>query len=267
MEEKYKIHAFYILSILVSIIIILMSVEWSAIPGLKDYISFALTVFSLGLAVVAIIYSMYSNTSLSSSLNLLENSSAKLSKTSQTLSTSTVELSQSISQIPLAIEKVESRVTATHDLVKNLELSTAPSEAKGVISEEFSNEAIDRFLSNMSYNGLITIFILNFSYRNKVPVSFDKETLAITNIKSEYNFACYIVINAIGLIKVKQIEAFQYLVVDFHPYLNETIDKAINEKIDGLYPNEPEDGDFGGFREETLEELSNLRAHLSQQYL
>ncbi|ODW53216.1 hypothetical protein BBL88_16175 [Vibrio parahaemolyticus] len=268
MEEKYKIHAFYILAILTSIIIILISVEWSTIPGLRDYISFALTVFSLGLAVIAIIYSMYSNTSLSSSLSLLEGSSIKLSNTSDSLSSSTEELAMSINKIPLAIEKVESRVSATHDIVKNLELSTAPPEAKGKISTEFTHETIDRFVDNMSYNGLITIYILNFSYRNKVPVYFDKKTLELVNIRSDYNFACYVVLKAIGLIKAKQLDSSMHLVTGFHPYLNEIIDNAINQKIDELYPlGVEEDDDYLEFKSETLKELSNLKKHLEAQYL
>lgn len=34
MEEKYKIHSSYILAILVSVIICLVSIKWSAVPEL-----------------------------------------------------------------------------------------------------------------------------------------------------------------------------------------------------------------------------------------
>ena len=69
METKYKIHVFYILSILIAIIIILITVRWSEVPKLVDYITFALTVTSLALALLAIIYSMYSNTTLSETVS------------------------------------------------------------------------------------------------------------------------------------------------------------------------------------------------------
>ena len=65
MNKDYKIHSFYILLILVSIIIGLVSVNWSQVPKLVEYITFALTVSSLILAILAIVYSVYSNSSIS----------------------------------------------------------------------------------------------------------------------------------------------------------------------------------------------------------
>src|SRR5437773_2456443 len=63
MDEKHKIHAFYILLILGSVIVGLVAVKWSTIPSLPELITFALTITSLVLAVLAIVYAYVSNSS------------------------------------------------------------------------------------------------------------------------------------------------------------------------------------------------------------
>ncbi|EJE4163676.1 hypothetical protein M3916_003831, partial [Vibrio parahaemolyticus] len=203
MEEKYKIHSFYILAILLTIIVLLVTVEWSTIEGLKDYISFALTVFSLGLAIIAIIYSMYSSSSLTTSLTLLETSSAKLSSTSETLSSSTHQLSKAVQGIPKAIAKVETRVSETHDLVKNLELSAPPSNIAGSVTDELSEDFINDFLKQLSYNGLLTLFTINFFYHHKITFEFDSELVEAMGMEEDYAFASFITMKAMGMFKVK----------------------------------------------------------------
>jgi len=38
MDDRFKIHSFYIVGILVAIIITLVTVEWSRVPNLVDYL-------------------------------------------------------------------------------------------------------------------------------------------------------------------------------------------------------------------------------------
>ena len=72
METEYKIHTGYVFFILIAIIIGLVTVKWSEIPKLVDYLTFALTATSLALAVLAIVYAMYSNTSFSQTISTLD---------------------------------------------------------------------------------------------------------------------------------------------------------------------------------------------------
>lgn len=47
MEERYRIHAAYILTILITAIILLLTIQWSGIPALAEKLTFALTVLSV----------------------------------------------------------------------------------------------------------------------------------------------------------------------------------------------------------------------------
>src|SRR5256885_13949970 len=104
MEEKYKIHAFYILTILIAVIIILLTIRWTGIPNLVEYITFALTLTSLVLAALAIIYAFYSNSSFSQNISTLNNVSRDVSDTAKELSKATNNLSLQIESIPSQLE-------------------------------------------------------------------------------------------------------------------------------------------------------------------
>jgi hypothetical protein len=114
MNDKAKIHVGYIISILVAIIITLLTVKWSEIPGLADYLTFALTVSSLCLAILAIIYSIYSNSSFTGNISSLEISSRSLLETSSDLSSVTEELNDRIQGIPDIMKTVGDKVEKTH---------------------------------------------------------------------------------------------------------------------------------------------------------
>lgn len=259
MEEKYKIHSIYILSILLSTIVILITIKWSNIPGLKDYISFALTVFSLGLAVIAIIYSMYSNSSLSSSLNMLEYSSKKLSDTSNILLESTKNLSENILCIPQAIEKVENRITQTHDLVKSLNLGNSSPNIINRASEMLPKNLLDEFVKSTSYNSLITLYILHHSHSNQVPIKLDDEMLNAARIQGDYNFACFILLKAMGFFKVKNISD-ALLCTEINPYFKGKMKEILSAKIEDVFYGQEE------YIESSKSNLDNLENYLNTNY-
>ena len=257
MEEKYKIHFFYIISMLVSVIVILMTVEWSNIPGLKDYISFALTVFSIGLAVLAIIYSIYSNSTLSSSLSLLESSSLKLSETSNTLSKSTEKLTDNIVKIPTAIGKVEDRVTETHSLIEELRLSSSTQSVN--VTHELSASYLGNFIQVTSYNSLITLYVLHHSYANQAPISFNEELLELMEVELDDNHIHHLLMKAMGLFKSKVIDG-TYLCTDFHPYFDD-FDKIISDKCTEIFEEHPD------LIERNMDSFKKLKNYLIANYI
>jgi len=129
MEEKYKIHSFYILLILSAIIIVLITIKWAEIPKFADYVTFALSVTSLSLAFLAIIYSIYSNTSFTQNLSTLERSTTLLTSTSTDLSIATADLKSKVEDIPGIIKTVSEKVDQTHDLISNMSTLSVPKSA------------------------------------------------------------------------------------------------------------------------------------------
>ena len=110
MTKEYKIHACYVLSILVIIIIGLSTVKWATIPGLVDYIQFALTAVALTLGILAIFYNMYSNTNFSQNVTALNIASKDVEAAASDLTGVTANLGRKIEVFPGMIERVSSQV-------------------------------------------------------------------------------------------------------------------------------------------------------------
>jgi len=70
-EAKYarlKIHFFYVVVILIALVILFATYNWTALPKFTDYLTAAGTMVSIVLGVLAIIYSFVSGDSISRSL-------------------------------------------------------------------------------------------------------------------------------------------------------------------------------------------------------
>ncbi len=111
MAKEYKIHAVYIISILVAVIIIQATVKWSTIPQLVDMIMFALSVTSLILAVLAIFYTIYSNSFITQNIGTLNTASTRISQAAE-------DLQNTVTPIPGALQSVESQMLETQTLLK-----------------------------------------------------------------------------------------------------------------------------------------------------
>src|SRR5260370_8324872 len=100
MDEKARIHAFYVLLILGAIIILLITVRWSAIPRLPELITFALTVTSLVLAVLAIVYAYLSNFSSQQTTVRLADAAETIVKSAEDVRQATGQLTGQVASIP-----------------------------------------------------------------------------------------------------------------------------------------------------------------------
>ena len=69
---KHKAHFLYIVGILLAIIIILVTYKFGDNDKLIDYLKFGLTITSLFLALIAIIYSFISNSTISNNLSTID---------------------------------------------------------------------------------------------------------------------------------------------------------------------------------------------------
>jgi len=163
MEEKYKIHIFYIVIIVGAIIIALATVDFATIPGFKDYVTFALTVTSIVLAILAVIYTFYANARLFLNIGSMEKSSAELSTTSSKLSDSTKELSEKVGILP----EIGAKVDETHSMLADM---ADKDRGSGDIDTEieitdFPEEIIDQFLDTSSYSGLMGLYAFSLSHK------------------------------------------------------------------------------------------------------
>jgi hypothetical protein len=201
MEEKYKIHAFYILGILLTIIAILITIKWGDIPNLAQYISFGLTFASLLLAILAIGYAVYSNSSLSQSISTLNIVSHDISATSESISQAATDLAQKIETIPSKLEIVEGRVAETNILIKQFtdKQETLPPSKE---EQKAAGEIADTFLDGTSILGLFALFICAVAYTNKAPFKLSEICESLKLTRYDYAFGFLVAVRAAGLVNI-----------------------------------------------------------------
>src|SRR5260370_22281367 len=106
-----KTHEGYILFILLSILIGVLTVKWSDVPTLTVALSFALTLASLLLAVLAIGYAIYSNQGLETNLASLVSSITDVREIASSLSVSSKTLSTDMQSLSQTTGGIDKRVT------------------------------------------------------------------------------------------------------------------------------------------------------------
>jgi len=165
MDTKYKIHAGYILLILLAIIVELVTVKWADIPQLVQYITFSLTVTSLVLAVLAIVYAFVSNDSLGRTLSAVGEASRQVHDATNTLRAE-------LTKIPSSLQTMEAKLdSALHREEEPEQAPTAVSE-KAKSSEAPAkvltiDEIASSFINITSLWGLVLVYAFSMAYERK----------------------------------------------------------------------------------------------------
>jgi hypothetical protein len=236
MEEKYKIHACYILGILLAIIVILVTVQWSGIPNLAEKISFALTLASLILAALAIGYAVYSNSSLSQTISTLNNVSTNVSNTAKGIAQAATDLAQKIETIPSKLESMEGKVDQTNILIqqyseKNALLQQVPEKTddhpKTEEEKQAVNEIIDLFLSNCSINGLLILHACSISHSKKLSFNLEQLFSGFKFIQVPYAQGFLVAASSAGLLNFTLSKGIWNILS-----INEKLDKGIRPELD-----------------------------------
>lgn len=210
MEEKYKIHASYILCILIAIIIGLATVKWTEIPKLVDYLTFALSVTSLVLGVLAIVYGFYSTSAFSQSSSALITASHDISKTSTEMTRTTNELASKVDTLPNLINAVGEQVEITQGMLKDYGEKPVPQSATNVGDTTpgdtiQSVSVLTTFLNRSSILGLLILYACLLSLSKARPFNLEdlsKETTGLAKYSrdvSRYWIGYLIASNASGI--------------------------------------------------------------------
>lgn len=276
MESKYKVHSFYILFILVSIIIGLVSVKWSDVPGLVDYFTFALTLSSLILAGLAIVYSIYSNTSISSSLTEITSAASSVRKASTDIGISNRELKKEIEKIPVRFDAVEENIAHTHRVVNELSANqemalSAPSKSAITASKnkvELTDDQVLKFLNGSSIRGLEMILMVYYGHKTQTAFSIEEFIKENESYKGahDYLFAYLIASRALGLVSYKHDGSSRIVVVSIHKAIADNMKKIMTKKLTDTAKEVASDGDID-VKEEIeswLQIISNISSYFGE---
>jgi hypothetical protein len=167
---RRKIHERYILFILVSILIGLVTVKWSDVPKLPEYLSFALTLSSLILAALAIGYAIYSNRGMENNLAALVSSIKDVRDIASTLSSSSLSLTSDLRALSERTGGIDKRISEIADRAKESQeqkKQVAPETSLSVEEAPNSSNILERFVTGSSMTGRYVMFALVITFLNK----------------------------------------------------------------------------------------------------
>lgn len=238
MNDKHKIHFSYIISILIAIIILLVSIKWGQVPNLVDLISFALTITSLVLAILAIAYAVYSNNSFSSNISKLDSASETLVKTSDKISNVAGSFLEQIESIPLLLKSIETKTDTTQMLIGELSKPQKSINANETIDNSISNDMLQGLIYKSSNSGLSALYIIYKSYEKGKAFNL-KSVCEICKLQYDYIYGFLVCVISLDLFTYKEIERkeasntyFDWKVEKVHPAFEKDIPLAIKKNYD-----------------------------------
>jgi hypothetical protein len=228
---KFKIHAAYIIGILLAVIVLLASIRFGSIPGLADRLSFALTLASLLLAVLAIGYNVITNTSFSKTISTLEDASKDIATTSRSVSESAKDLSTKIEVIPSRLESMEGKFAEMSLLIKQ------PTDKQTQTSSDVTevnriSQMVEYFIKKDDVGGMLIIYICSLSLKMKKsfsPLEFNGFNL----LNGSYIVGINTILSTFGFVKF-QITGTAYETTYLHPKLEIVTRPFIEQAIANL---------------------------------
>lgn len=245
METKIlKLHLFYIILILSMIIIELLTFHYGDNTNLVSYLSFAGMICSIILALLAIVYSIYSTSNLSQSLGDLHSLSQMFTETSATISRTTMELERKIIDIPIVLEEVKTKLTEKDEKFESILIQLQSSQVSKTV-ETPENKDIDKlvetYLQSSSVFGQLLLYSCCLSYKTQIPFTMKKlaelSKLPSPNIDLYMN-GYFISSASFGLFKYQQSEE-SFLITEINRVLENLIKNiiyAVAERYDTVNP-------------------------------
>ncbi len=228
-----RIHFSYITAFLILAIIGLITIKWGAIKELTEYITFALTLTSLVLALLAIVYSFFSNSSMTRNIANLEEASKKIQTNSDLLSSAAENLEKNLQDIPSTLKNIELKTDNTLKVFE--EFSQSDLRIKKTDEEQLSgeDEPIGKLLmekGSIATKAVLLGLKLAFERSRQFSMEDFAEKVDISN--KSYIQGFLIALSAIGIFRYEEINLggakYSWLIT----YLNEDIKEGIEKSIE-----------------------------------
>jgi hypothetical protein len=231
-----KIHFGYIVSILLAIIIALLTVQWSEIPNLANYLNFALGAASLVLAVVAIVYAFFANNSFSMTVAKLDSAASTIKDETTDLEKAVQGLEEHVKEIPKALHLLEDKMSKTHALI---EASSQQQKAQPIQNDAallgFINAVMDYFLSISSWNGLKVLYVCQLAFEKQKQIDLKEWTELDKTISFDYAFGYLVSSSSAGFFN-HTMEGTKVKVSVMPPQFVQKIRPAIDLRLKTLPP-------------------------------
>ena len=220
-----KLHFLYITGILIAIIILLSTAKFGANDNLIAYLSFALTVTSLFLSLLAIIYAYISNSTFGDTISSLNKSSSDISNNAKNLESITKTLDDKFEKLPQFLKDLENKVDWTNAyLYDQYERSQViPQEP---LDQEIPQNYIDKFLNQSSTMGLYALYAVYLSWKNEKPFTLKQLYDNVELLSMEYTMGYLTSVSSFGVFTILDYSD-KWTITDFNSRIADTITNAV----------------------------------------
>jgi len=204
--DNSKIHYRYAISYLISAIILLLALSYYQVPDLVNKLSFALTLSSLLLAILAIFYTVAAAYKQDSQLSKLIETHSELKAAAKEIRTVSENLNSTLNVFPSHFEEISSKIDDIAEKYASPNLENLPHGIKADKSSHIIDLKIDKALlakmvANLQYRAMLVLYIFfQSSYKSK---NIEYTALSALGISSDYAIGFLNGFGATGLIDFK----------------------------------------------------------------
>lgn len=230
-EDKPNVHTYYISGLFVFIIIELVTyicVNNNNVTDIVSYISFASTLSSLLLSVVAIIYAIVSNNKGEAQYQKIDRASDRISSSVDRFSELSDELSKGIDEILSKLEEVKSISSETKTL-----LAQENQNYNQVITKD--DRLIDNYIAYGSFWGNLALLACVYSKKQNRPFY----STEISDRVASYCLGYIVASGALGIVKAR-LDQDKIIVEDCYP----NIENKLIDNIESYIEKAPEHKDY-----------------------
>lgn len=225
MDDRIKIHALYIISILITIIIALTTSKWGDNPRLVEYVNFFATLSSLVLAILAIVYAYLSNAAIAQSMNEIRSASDAISTTADDVSKAASDLRERVEAIPPRLESFDTRFDELKSMMTSPKMDTAPKDEKVL-----SDAAIDSFFEHVSLNGLLSVYGFYLAHSSKKPFVLSDLFQTAEHRFSDYANGVLVTLSTFGAVSHTEASGM-HNITNLHPRIVTAMDSSFEELV------------------------------------
>lgn len=230
------IHYKYWIGILVFLIVLVISLAWADIPGLVDKLSFALTISSVILALLAIYFTVNFNSLFSNNINTFLNLHQNIEKSSQKLIAATQDLNVKLDSMPQAIQGVDQKIDRVHKMLEEGLPSAAKIQVAAVElntkQKEFdwTEDRLKYMFVNANYSGMLVMYLLGQTFAKAHRFTYQDIIDKLMEIPPDFFNGYASSLNSFGLCHIEYVNG-TYVVTAYNEVLNNNVKKWLDKAI------------------------------------
>lgn len=199
-DKSQKVHIYYVSGLCVFVILELVTyicVNNDNSIELIKYISFASTLSSLLLSVVAIIYAIVSNNKGDAQYQKIDRASDRISESVDRFSQISDSLSGNIGTILNKLDEIKDISNATKNALESDKLKNAEDTNSTTLNSDYDyDELYKTYIARGSFSGNLALLACCYSYDNDKPFS----TKNVLEKNEEYCYGYIVASSALGII-------------------------------------------------------------------